>query len=305
MRAPARFAATTLAALCVIACVPFASQPALAWGDEGHEVVALIADHYLEPGVRAKVQSLLGGDRTRLTPDKGIAAEATWADKFRDSDRGTKKPVHYNATRNWHYVDLEIGATPDLVSACFGQPALPAGTPASNGPASDCIVDKINEFSAELRQPHLGTKERRLALQFLLHLVGDIHQPLHASDARDQGGNEKTVAGLGLTSSSLHAAWDTDFVTRLGNDAATVATQLISRIAPTDQARWSTGTPADWAQESYETARDHAYGKLPPPTSPNHYTLTSAYVDDATTVCATQLSKAGVRLAHVLNEGLK
>ncbi len=182
---------------------------------------------------------------------------------------------------------------------------MPAGTLASNGPASDCIVDKINEFSAELRKPRLSTKERRLALQFLLHFVGDVHQPLHASDARDQGGNEKTVAGPGLTSSSLHAVWDTEFVSRLGSDATTVAAQLISRITPTDQARWSGGTPADWAQESYESAREHAYGKLPPPTSPNHYTLTSAYEDDATAVCATQLSKAGVRLAHVLNEGLK
>ncbi len=293
------------ALLAAVVCLSFIAPRAFAWGDEGHEVVALIADHYLEPAVRTKVQSLLAGDRTKLTPDRGIAAEATWADKFRDSDRGTKKPVHYNATRNWHYVNLEIGATPDLLSACFGQPALPAGTAASNGPASDCIVDKIDEFSAELRQPRLSTKERRLALQFLLHFVGDIHQPLHASDARDQGGNEKTVAGPGLTSPSLHAVWDTDFVSRLGSDAPTVATQLISRITPTDQARWSNGTPADWAHESYEVARDHAYGKLPPPASPNHYTLTRAYMDDATSACATQLSKAGVRLAHVLNERLK
>jgi hypothetical protein len=293
------------AALAAVVCLSFIAPRALAWGDEGHEIVARIADHYLEPGVRTKVQSLLSGDRTRLTRDKGIAAEATWADKFRDSDRGTKKPVHYNATRNWHYVDLEIGATPDLVSACFGQPALPDGTLASNGPASDCIVDKINEFSAELRKARLSTKERRLALQFLLHFVGDVHQPLHASDARDQGGNEKTVVGPGLTSASLHATWDTDFVSRLGSDATTVATHLISRITSAERAHWANGTPADWAQESYEAARDHAYGKLPPPTSPSHYTLTGAYEDDATAVCATQLSKAGIRLAHVLNEGLK
>jgi hypothetical protein len=69
------------------------SASAFAWGDDGHEIVGLIADHYLEPAVRAKVQTMLASDATGLTPDTGIAFEATWADKYRDSDRNTTKVV--------------------------------------------------------------------------------------------------------------------------------------------------------------------------------------------------------------------
>src|SRR5262249_54544225 len=88
--------------------------PVWAWGDEGHEVVWLIADHYLRPAVRTKVKSLLAGDKTHLTSTTEVDREATWADKYRDSDRNTTK-VRYNKTRNWHYVDLEISG-PDLSS---------------------------------------------------------------------------------------------------------------------------------------------------------------------------------------------
>ena len=285
-------------------CLTFVSVRALAWGDEGHEIVGRIADRYLEPLVRTRIDVLLAGDKSKLTPRTDIAIEATWADKFRDSDRDSRRPVHYNGTRNWHYVDLELDS-PDLVSACFGKPAVPTGAPASSGPASDCIVDKIGEFAAELRNPRTPKKEQRLALQFLLHLVGDVHQPLHASDAHDEGGNRKTATGPGLHAATLHSQWDTAFVARLGTDDQTVAQQLITKITPANRTQWAAGTPAEWAHESFLLAKDHAYGLLPAPTSADHYTLTAEYEHDAAEVVAVQLSKAGVRLAYLLNQALK
>jgi hypothetical protein len=124
--------------------------PAFAWGDEGHKVIALIAEHYLESAVRSKVATLLAADTDTLTAHD-IASEATWADKYRDRDRnGTK--IRYEATWRWHFVDVEL-AQPDLVAACFGHPALPPGIPASKGPPQACVVDKINQFSAELGDP--------------------------------------------------------------------------------------------------------------------------------------------------------
>src|SRR6185437_2045534 len=84
--------------------VAAAPRPVLAWGDLGHEVVARIADQYLEPAVRSRVVAILAGDGSRLTAGKDIEAEATWADRYRDSDRDTTR-VHYNRTRNWHFVD--------------------------------------------------------------------------------------------------------------------------------------------------------------------------------------------------------
>src|ERR1700756_3213708 len=82
------------------------SRPAFAWGDEGHEIIALIAERYLDPAVRDKVAMLLAADTDTLTAHD-IASEATWADKYRDSDRNTTK-ARYEATWRWHFVDIEI-----------------------------------------------------------------------------------------------------------------------------------------------------------------------------------------------------
>jgi hypothetical protein len=202
-----------------------------AWGDEGHQIVALIAQHYLDAPVKRRVQALLASDSSGLVPDTSMANEATWADRYRDSDRDASAR-RYQQTRQWHYVDLEL-SSPNLERACFAHPALPPGTPASAGPAEDCVVDKIEQFEAELSNPHTSTDERRLALQFLLHLVGDVHQPLHASDDADEGGNLKRVSARGLHAASLHHYWDTEPV-------------LMPPAAPSRR-RLPAATPADGA----------------------------------------------------------
>jgi len=273
--------------------------PAYAWGDLGHEVVGLIANNYLDPAVRTKVNSILAGDTSHLTANTMIDSEATWADKFRDSSS-----ARHTQTAQWHFVDIEITA-PNLTTACFGRPALAAGTLASNGPAKDCVVDKIEQFQEELLNSATSATERRAALQFVLHFVGDIHQPLHSSDDHDAGGNDKTVTAPGIASNSLHHYWDTEFVNPLGSSESAIAQSLITNITAAQRAQWSAGTADDWAMESFTIAENHTYGLLPPPTSANHYSLPASYVTDAKTVVATQLSKAGVRLAFVLNNALK
>jgi hypothetical protein len=277
----------------------FSATPAYAWGDLGHEVVGLIASNYLDPAVRTKVNAVLAGDTTHLTANTMIDSEATWADKFRDSSS-----AHRTQTAKWHFVDLEIAA-PNLTSACFGRPALPAGALASNGPANDCVVDKIEELQAELLSSATTATELREALQFILHFVGDIHQPLHSSDDNDAGGNDKTVTAPGIASNSLHHYWDTEFVNLLGSSESAIAQSLIANITAAQRTQWSAGTADDWAMESFTIAQNHTYGLLPAPTSTNHYTLPASYVTDAKSVVATQLSKAGVRLAFVLNNALK
>ncbi|HEX4153172.1 MAG TPA: S1/P1 nuclease [Steroidobacteraceae bacterium] len=285
-----------------IAAAAWWATPAAAWGEEGHEVIALVAEHYLTPEVHGRVDALLAGDDSGLC-ERDIAHEATWADAYRDSDRdGTK--LRYYGTREWHYVDLELHS-PDLNAACHGRPALPRGTPASSGPADDCIVDKIEQFEAELRDSGTEPRERLLALQFLLHLIGDLHQPLHASDDHDQGGNRERVSAPGIGSGNLHHDWDTEFVARLGAGPADIAERLIARISDEQRRRWSRGTPEDWALESFSAAKTHAYGLLPPRSGKHRYELPESYVLDATQVTAAQLSKAGVRLAFVLNQALR
>jgi hypothetical protein len=277
-------------------------RPAAAWGDEGHEIIGMIAEHYLQPAVRTRVDALLRQDDSGLV-ERDMAHEADWADKYRDSDRDTSKR-RYLATRDWHFVDLELGDV-DVTRACHGRPALPADVPASIGPAEDCIIDKIEQFAAELKDPRTSAQERVAALQYLLHLVGDLHQPLHASDDHDQGGNRKLVVAPGIAPSNLHHDWDTEFVARLGASAGDIARVLTARITDADRARWSAGTPLDWALETYAVSQQHAYGPLPAVGAGAQYRLSQAYVDDATAVTAQQLSKAGVRLAAMLNRALE
>lgn len=290
-----------------------------AWDDEGHRVVALIAEHYLRPAVRQRVQVLLEADHSGLTTDTSMASEATWADHYRDSDRDAgaddagadshrgehgEHGERYEQTWRWHFVDLELEG-PDLTQACYGRPALPAGTPASQGPARDCIVDKIEQFQAELASPATPSGERLLALQFLLHFIGDLHQPLHAADDHDAGGNRVRVVARGRRPGSLHRYWDGEFVRDLGSDAPQIAAKLTAQISSGDRAAWTRGSVADWAMESFALAQALAYGTLPPADARGEHRLSFEYVQLADNAVATQLSRAGVRLALVLNRALR
>ena len=193
---------------------------------------------------------------------------------------------------------------PNLASACFGHPPLPPGVLASEGPPQACVVDKIEQFAAELGNPATSTSEQLLALKFLLHLVGDLHQPLHTADDHDAGGNKKLVAVARRNPGNLHRYWDFEFAERLGVDPRQVAASLIGQITEQQRQAWSRGTPADWALEAFALARADAYGLLPQSSDQGIYTLSSAYVEQAVKDTALQLRRAGVRLAFVLNQAL-
>jgi S1/P1 Nuclease len=273
------------------------------WGDEGHQIVALIAQHYLDARVKQRVRALLATDTSALVSDSSMASEATWADRYRDSDRDASRQ-RYEHTRQWHYVDLEL-SSPNLDRACFAHPGLLPGTPASAGPAQDCVVDKIDQFEAELRNPRTDSVERRLALQFLLHLIGDVHQPLHASDDADEGGNLKRVSAQGMHAGSLHHYWDTEFVRRLGEQPQAVSLKLLAQISASDIKAWQRGGPADWARESFSLAKAVSYDALPRAGARGGYRLSAGYVESSVNAVQLQLSRAGVRLASVLNRDLR
>ena len=200
---------------------------------------------------------------------------------------------------------LNQSPAPDFDQACFGHPTIPAGTAASDGPADDCVVDKIQSFAAELASPATDLEEQIAALKFLLHFVGDMHQPLHSSDDNDRGGNDKRVSAAGFQAGNLHHFWDTEFVDQLGSSTKAVASDLIGHISPTQEQQWQTGNLADWAQESFGVAKNDAYGQFPDPNSRGSFRLSDDYVTTATQDVALQLSKAGVRLAFVLNNALR
>ena len=278
------------AVLCGIALT--APQQALAWDDEAHEIVALIADHYLTPDAHQQVAALLASDTDKLTRHD-IASEATWADRYRDSDFKTTKK-RYNQTYWWHYVYTG--------QPCTGRSDAPRGMNASMGPAKDCVVTKIDQFADELAEPSTAPKERLIALKVLLNLVADVNDPLHDSD--NQGAASMKVTADGFKPGTLLHYWEYEIVVRNGTDAHAVADQWIAVITDADARAWQAGTPENWSQQGFELARDHAYGKLPKPDPKGIYHLEAAYVDDADGIVALQLHKAGLRLAKILNKAL-
>ena len=294
------------AALTVVA-LPLA-PPAYAWGDEGHEIVAAIAYARMNKAARAKADALLATDTDPLTaPD--FVSRSTWADRWRDADRSTTK-VQYDATRHWHFVNIELDGG-SLDAACNHHPPLPPGVAASRGPADDCVVDKVDQFSAELRAAATPQSEKLLALKFLIHFVGDLHQPLHAADRHDSGGNAVPVlyGDLGAPD-NLHAYWDQRLVRQLGTDPKQVAQVLNKAIGGAQSRTWGKGKPADWAAEAAAQAKAVAYDFSGESTVPDEHgipaiRLDAVYDQRALPVVREQLSRAGVRLARLLDAALK
>ena len=269
---------------------------AYAWGNEGHEIIAAIARDQLTPVVRAKVDALLTADPDTLTAHD-MASEATWADAYRAAGR--------RETAAWHFVDDEIDHAPDLKTACFGFPA--PNEPPSSGPAQDCITDKIEEFRGELASPSTPVAERLLALKYLLHFVGDVHQPLHASDNHDRGGNCVHVSLGGLRTTNLHAFWDTGVVQPMGADPQTIVRRLEAQITPAQREAWDSGDSKAWALDSYQIAVAVAYTLNTPPgcaLDAAPLDLPADYQAKAQLAAERQMEKAGVRLAWVLNRAL-
>ncbi|QUD90318.1 S1/P1 nuclease [Phenylobacterium montanum] len=269
---------------------------AAAWGELGHRVTGLIAYRHLTPAARARVDAIMAADTDPLTP-RDFAGRTNWADKYRSAHRETAA---------WHFADIEIDH-PDLKAACYGFAPLAPGQLASQGPAQACVVAKIEQFTAELRSPSTSPNERLLALKFLIHFVGDLHQPLHAADHMDKGGN---CIGLDPApdghAANLHAYWDTGAVGSLGGSAEAIAAELDDRTSPERVGTWSAGDPRAWAMETFKIAQRDAYALPTRPTCSDHgaKALTETYQAMAKRDVALQLEKAGVRMAALLNRAL-
>jgi hypothetical protein len=244
--------------------------PVLAWGPQGHEIVAQIAAREMTPAARTEVEALLSGDAAVM-----MSANANWADEIRQD-----RPE----TAAWHFVDIELGAT--------------HYDPARDCPRSDCIVAQIQKDRRILADRHAPLPDRIEALRFLIHFLGDIHQPLHAADDHDRGGNDIAVR-VGRYRTSLHRLWDGDVVTALGDDPALVAARIDSGFSRAQKLAWEKGTPADWAFESFLIAEHDIYAPLH---GRKFVVLPRDYAARQAPIVRAQLEKAGLRLAMVLDE---
>jgi hypothetical protein len=295
-------------------------RASLAWGPEGHRVIALIADRLLQqsdPGVRAKILSILATDKGSRLTKSDIASEAIWADALREKSEEAR-----SATGAWHSARFKPDS-PDLARACFGRTPLPAGYPASHGPQDNCSVDKIEQFASELKDSGTSPGERLVALQFLLNLVGDLDDPLHAIDRGDQGGECIALQIGSKPPVRLSSYWQDVLVAEVvGPDAANGAARIAASVPAAESQKWAEGNPEAWALETYEVAKTVTYsftagqptGKQSFPAragqaeacpSANLYPVGPDYETKALAAVRGQLAKAGARLARVLRDSLK
>jgi len=265
-----------LIVIAAIAAAVVMPSAAWAWGNEGHEIIALIAASELSPVAKAHVEQLLGDDAVT-----GMADVSTWADTIR-RDRPETAP--------WHYVDIEI------TSAGYDA--------ARNCPNDACVVAQIQKDTSMVGDKTLAQPVRAEALRFLIHFVGDLHQPLHASDNHDRGGNEVRVV-LNGERKNLHAVWDTNIVEALGSDPGTIAATLEHQITAGEKQQWSQGSVADWANQSFQIAKTEIYSTLPGTGGTDApVILPPDYAQREADIARTQIERAGVRLATLLNKEL-
>ena len=137
-------------------------------------------------------------------------------------------------------------------------------------------------------------------MKFVVHFVGDLHQPLHDENDGDKGGNTRHVIFDGRPD-NLHWIWDTGLLEHINRNPQMLAADLEANITPEEKAEWQKGSIEDWVQESHKLAQSVAYGDL---ASGNPAPITSDYERQADPVVELQLEKAGVRLAYLLNEEL-
>ena len=245
-------------------------RPCLAWGHEGHQIIALIAEHDMTDSAKAKATALLDGS--------GIDVIASWADEYRTQHRETAP---------WHYIDCPL--------------AEPKIDMARDCPQGDCVVAKTEQFLATLRLTTSTQAARAEALKFVVHFVGDVHQPLHDEDNGDKGGNTRYVV-FERHPDNLHWIWDTGLLEHINRDPQALAEELERRITAQDLADWEKGSILDWANEGHQLAQAVAYGDLgnesPAP-------ITAAYEKQSDPAIEVQLERAGVRLAWLLNSALK
>ena len=254
-------APSVLVALSLLAFLALPTAPALGWGATGHRAIGTIAESRLSPATRAAVAELLGTD--------SLARVGTWADEIRADPAWAK-------AETWHYVNIPDGATYES---------------AKKNEAGD-LLEAIGRFSRLLADPAAPREERVVALKFLVHFLGDLHQPLHVGRADDRGGNDIVVL-LFNEPTNLHSVWDSGMIDGSKLSYSELVA-FIDHVEPEMERAWQAGEPLDWAKESTGLrAQLYELGDR---------RLGHRYVYRNWPTVELRLAQAGVRLASLLEK---
>lgn len=260
---------TLLAAATLFAAPPLADAgEIMRWGGLGHRVIARVAASRLSPGARREVRRLLGNE--------SLAKVSTWADEVR-RDRP--------ATAPWHYVNIPIHDStyrPERVCR------------------EGCVIEALERQIAVLSDRSQPRATRAEALKWVVHLMGDMHQPMHVGDRGDRGGNDTRITWDTLPG-NLHGLWDTGLLLATGFDENALVTMLERRLRQRgDLAALTSGSVQDWAMESHAASRDVVYGFLPASLD-----LDRSYLVQVRPALEDRLLRASARLVAVLERALR
>lgn len=253
-----------LALLSIYLCLPLFS---LAWGQLGHRVVGQIAESHLNPKAKLAVKAILGHE--------SLAMSANWAD-FVKSDKA------FDYLYNWHFINIDGG-----LSAAELQNLLKTDTAVN-------AHTKIAFLTKELKKKELPKDKKVMYLRILVHLVGDIHQPMHTGHREDKGGNDVKLSWFGK-SSNLHSIWDSELI-ESQDLSYTEYTKSINFCSNKQKIAWQKDPLSNWIAESYQIA-----GKLYSGVTAGDR-LSYRYIYDHLATANEQLLKGGIRLGGLLNE---
>ena len=241
---------------------------AFAWGPAAHEAVVTLAAERLTPVTTQQVATLLGRE--------SLVQISVWADDVRTTT--------HKHTTGWHFTNIPITSS---------------GYQASRDcPQGNCVVAAIQRQEAILRDRTRPAAARAEALKFLIHLIGDVHQPFHASDAGDRGGNNREIELVG-GSRNLHAAWDSGIIQSRGSSTRALVTAAKQWLQTQTESTLAGGSAEDWANESYRLARDIAYVQVR-----GDDAIAGPERVEALRIIEQRIARAGVRLAAVLNRAM-
>lgn len=304
--------------LLLFTLIAFAGFPrASAWWCEGHESVSLIAEHHLTPKARAAVLQLLNANPVDIppfckdSPNDPMAIASTWADDAKNIEK----------TASWHFVDIPLSLKKgDPETYC-----VPIGPSNNGGPRPGCILSALRYTVNVLHSDKEPPDEKAKALRYLIHFMGDLHQPLHTTTNNDRGGNCTPVSFFENSEpTNLHSIWDGLLIERELTLAHETVAQFASSIDHrflSNESAWTKNTPRfdEWAWETHMVARKITYGDLAPEAPVEKYDphadcdaeaakmkalnlrVSEPYQTAAIPVIEEQIAKAGYRLAAVLN----
>jgi len=243
------------------------SAPGYSWDKKGHDITAAIAQRHLSKKTKAQINELLDG--------KSIIYWAPWMDDASNSPQ-------YKYSKTWHYFDIEDG----------GSVATTERSPKGD------ILTAIPAQIQTLKDKTSSREERQLALKFLVHLMGDLHQPMHMGRPGDYGGNTIKVNYFSREY-SLHSLWDGGVISRAHDWSHTEWAEEVDVISSSAEKAILVGSFDDWAMESHGVAIDIYNG------TSTEEKLSFDYTAKWTSTLELQLLRGGIRLAAILNDIFK